>query len=177
MISSQVPHHPAYGFDSAALRPCSQAAQVFLAAIAAGALHAAVPISLGHQARREEALSWDAESSRPPPHLRRLGPRIFPLDRVYPRAILGCMKTTLQRWGNSQGVRLPKSIVESLGIAVGAAVIVEISEDRSQITITPMTESRPIRGRHRIEDLIAASAPQAFGVEDHWGRVAGKEVW
>jgi antitoxin MazE len=87
------------------------------------------------------------------------------------------MKTTLQRWGNSQGVRLPKSIVESLGIAVGAAVIVEISEDRSQITITPMTESRPIRGRHRIEDLIAASAPQAFGVEDHWGRVAGKEVW
>jgi antitoxin MazE len=87
------------------------------------------------------------------------------------------MRTTLQRWGNSQGVRLPKSIVESLGIAVGSSVIVEISGDSSQITITPMAVSRPIRGRHRIEDLIAASSPKAFGGEDNWGKVVGKEVW
>ena len=87
------------------------------------------------------------------------------------------MKTTLQRWGNSQGVRIPKSIVESLGIAVGAPVIVEISGDRSQITITPTTESRPIRRRHRIEDLIAESSPKAFDGEYNWGKAVGKEVW
>jgi antitoxin MazE len=87
------------------------------------------------------------------------------------------MKTTLQRWGNSQGVRLPKSIVESLGIAVGASVMVEISRDSSQITITPMSASRPIRGRHRIEDLIAASSPKAFDSKTNWGKVVGKEVW
>ena len=87
------------------------------------------------------------------------------------------MKTTLQRWGNSQGVRLPKSIVESLGIAVGASVIVEISKDSSQVTITPTTVSRSVRGRHRIEDLIAKSSPTAFDGASNWGKAVGKEAW
>lgn len=99
------------------------------------------------------------------------------LDLVYPRAILGFMKTTLQRWGNSQGVRLPKSIVESLGIEVGASVIVEISKDSSQITITPTAVPRPVRGRYRIENLIAESSPQAFDRGYDWGKAAGKEAW
>ncbi len=87
------------------------------------------------------------------------------------------MRTTLQRWGNSQGVRLPKSIIESLGITVGTPVIVEVSGDQSQITIKPARESRPVRGRHRIEDLIAESSPDAFCGEHDWGVVQGKEVW
>jgi len=87
------------------------------------------------------------------------------------------MKTTLQRWGNSQGVRLPKSMVESLGIAVGASVIVEISKDSSQITITPTTVSHSVRGRHRIEDLIAKSSPKAFDGAYNWGKAVGKETW
>ena len=87
------------------------------------------------------------------------------------------MRTTLQRWGNSQGVRLPKSIIESMGMNVGAPVIVEVSGDGSRITITPATESRPVRGRHRIEDLIAESAPNAFSGEHDWGKAHGKEIW
>jgi antitoxin MazE len=87
------------------------------------------------------------------------------------------MRTTLQRWGNSQGVRLPKSIIESLGMTVGAPVIVEVSGDHSQITITPVMESRPVRGRHRIEDLVAESSPNAFAGEHDWGGAHGKEVW
>jgi len=87
------------------------------------------------------------------------------------------MKTTLQRWGNSQGIRLPKSIIESLGMTVGAPVIVEVSGDHSQITIKPVTESRPTRGRHRIEDLIAKSSPNAFAGEHNWGGAKGKEAW
>jgi len=87
------------------------------------------------------------------------------------------MRTTLQRWGNSQGVRLPKSIVESLGISVGAPVIVEVSGDHSQITITPATEFRAVRGRYRIEELIAESAPNAFAGEHGWGKALGREVW
>jgi len=87
------------------------------------------------------------------------------------------MKTTLQRWGNSQGVRLPKSIIQSLGITVGSTVIVEVSGDQSQITIKPAQECRPVRGRHRIEDLIAESAPDSFGGEHDWGVMQGKEAW
>jgi len=87
------------------------------------------------------------------------------------------MRTTLQRWGNSQGVRLPKSIIDSLEMTVGAAVTVEVSDDRSQITIKPVRESRPVRGRHRIEDLIAESSPDAFCGEHDWGGTQGREVW
>ena len=87
------------------------------------------------------------------------------------------MKTTLQRWGNSQAVRLPKAIVETIGIGIGSSVLVEVSKDKSRITITPTTESRPIRGRHRIEDLISKSSKNAFTGECDWGKAKGKEAW
>lgn len=87
------------------------------------------------------------------------------------------MRTTLQRWGNSQGVRLPKSVVESLGISVGTPVILEVSGDCSRITITPAKECRAIRGRYQIEELIAESAPNAFAGEHEWGKAVGREVW
>ena len=64
-----------------------------------------------------------------------------------------------------------------MGMNIGASVIVEVSGDHSQITITPVLESRPIRGRYRIEDLIADSAPSAFAGEHHWSKAQGKEVW
>lgn len=87
------------------------------------------------------------------------------------------MKTTLQRWGNSQGIRLPKSMIDTLGMTVGTSVTVEVSGDQSQITIKPIKESRPIRGRHRIEDLVAESSPKAFAEDNNWGAPQGKEVW
>lgn len=87
------------------------------------------------------------------------------------------MQTTLQRWGNSQGVRIPKDIVESLGMRIGSELTIELSGDRSQITITPTRDARPVRGRHRIEDIVASSSPDAFDGEYDWGESHGKEVW
>jgi len=68
-------------------------------------------------------------------------------------------------------------MVETLGMSVGAPVVVEVSGDHSQITITPVAESLPVRGRHRIEDLIAESSPRAFAMGPDWGKAEGKEVW
>jgi antitoxin MazE len=87
------------------------------------------------------------------------------------------MKTTLQRWGNSQGVRLPKALVDGLGVKVGAPVKVELSADGSRITITPIEATRAVRGRYRIEDLVAGGDPKAFRGEHDWGRAQGKEAW
>lgn len=87
------------------------------------------------------------------------------------------MNTTLQRWGNSQGVRIPKAIIESLGMEIGSKLTIELTADRSQITITPARDARPVRGRHRIEDLVASSSPGAFKGEYGWGEAQGKEVW
>ena len=96
---------------------------------------------------------------------------------VYPLVYPSIMNTTLQRWGNSQGVRIPKTIVESLGMRIGSELTIELSADRSRITITPTRETRPVRGRHRIEDLVASSSLGAFDGEYDWGEPEGKEVW
>jgi antitoxin MazE len=87
------------------------------------------------------------------------------------------MDTTLQKWGNSQGIRIPKNFVDSLGMEVGCQLTVELAEDRSQIVVKTKQDSRPVRGRHRIEDLLAASSPDAFEGECDWGPPQGKEIW
>ena len=96
---------------------------------------------------------------------------------VEPLVYTGHMKTTLQRWGNSQGVRIPKQIIERIGIAVGNEVKVSLSDDQSTITIAPIRDTRPVRGRHRIEDLIAASQPDSFVGKEVWRDAQGNEVW
>ncbi len=87
------------------------------------------------------------------------------------------MKTTLQRWGNSQGVRIPKQLVERIGVDIGSEVLISLSHDQSTITIAPVQDARPVRGRHRIEDLIAASQPDSFDGREFWTNPQGKEVW
>ncbi len=87
------------------------------------------------------------------------------------------MKTTLQRWGNSQGIRLPKQLVERIGVEIGGEVLIALSEDQSAITIIPVHDSRPVRGRHRIEDLIVASQSGSFDGRECWTNSQGKEAW
>ena len=87
------------------------------------------------------------------------------------------MTTTLQRWGNSQGVRIPKDMVETLGLVIGSDLAIELSEDRYHIAIVPVHDERPVRRRHRIKDLVAASSAGAFKGEFTWGQPQGREVW
>jgi antitoxin MazE len=87
------------------------------------------------------------------------------------------METTLQKWGNSQGVRLPKQMTESLGIQAGAKVELELSADGESLTIRPAKASRAVRGRYRINDLLAASGEDAFAGEIDWGKPEGREAW
>ena len=86
------------------------------------------------------------------------------------------MTTTLQAWGNSQGVRLPKALLASLRLEPGAAVEIELTPKKDAIIVRPAKALSRVRGRHRIEDLVAA-IPRSYktaGVE--WG-TSGREVW
>ncbi len=87
------------------------------------------------------------------------------------------MKTTLQRWGNSQGVRIPKQLVKRMGVDIGSEVSLTLSDDQSSITIARVRDLRPVRGRHCIEDLIAASQPSSFDGREVWTDSQGGEVW
>ena len=86
------------------------------------------------------------------------------------------MITKLQSWGNSQGVRLPKSLLGRLQLETGTSVEVELSPKGDAIILRPVRNAAPIRGRHRIEDLAAAMPAYYATVETPWGSEGG-EVW
>jgi len=82
------------------------------------------------------------------------------------------MVTKIQKWGNSQGLRLSKQMLEDARISVGDDV--EVTTRDGLIMIVPV---RRVRGKHRLEELVAR-VPKGYKKEDlDWGKPAGREVW
>lgn len=86
------------------------------------------------------------------------------------------MTTTLQAWGNSQGVRLPKALLVALDLEAGARVEVELSSKRDAIIVKPAKVPPRVRARHRIEDL-AAAMPKGYKAAEFDWKTSGREVW
>lgn len=82
------------------------------------------------------------------------------------------MLTKIQKWGNSQGLRFTKAILEEANIEVGDEV--EVSVHDGKIVVQP---TQQVRGRYKIESLIA-EMPAEYEVEEvDWGDTVGKEAW
>jgi len=83
--------------------------------------------------------------------------------------------TKVQKWGNSQGVRLSKQLLSEADIDVGDAVDIEVRE--GSVVLTPV---RRVRGGHDLRALVRGiakgEAPYAPKELD-WGAPAGREVW
>ncbi len=86
------------------------------------------------------------------------------------------MITTLQAWGNSQGVRLPKALLAELHLEPGANLEVKLSPKKDAIIVKRASPPSRVRGRHRIEDLAAAMPRNYKKAEFDWG-TNGREVW
>ena len=82
------------------------------------------------------------------------------------------MLTKVQKWGNSQGIRFPLQLLREANIAVGDDVEVAVLEGR--IVVTP---SDRIRGRYRLEDLVARIPENYEAVEEAWGAALSREAW
>ena len=85
------------------------------------------------------------------------------------------MTTTLQAWGNSQGLRLPKAIITALNLQSGSKLEIELTPKKDAIIIKAAGPAG-IRGRHRIEDL-AAAMPKNYSTADFVWKIQGREVW
>ncbi|NCO41777.1 MAG: transcriptional regulator/antitoxin, MazE [Armatimonadetes bacterium CG2_30_66_41] len=82
------------------------------------------------------------------------------------------MLTKVQKWGTSQGLRLPKAILDDARLKVGDEV--DVSVQGKQIVIGP---TKRIRGRYRLSELLARM-PKGHRVEEvDWGPPVGKEEW
>jgi antitoxin MazE len=82
------------------------------------------------------------------------------------------MVTRIQKWGNSQGLRLPKQVLEDARIAVGDDV--DVTARDGMIVIAP---ARRIRGKLSLEELVSRIPENYESEEVNWGKPAGKEAW
>ena len=82
------------------------------------------------------------------------------------------MITRVQKWGNSQGLRLSKEVLADVRIDVGDAVDVTVHD--GSLVITP---ARRVRGGIDLEQLVARIPKGYKSQELDWGPPAGREVW
>ena len=80
--------------------------------------------------------------------------------------------TRIQKWGNSQGVRVPSKLMKAARIEVGDEV--DVTVDGERLILEP---SRRIRGKYRLEDLVARLPEDYQPEEVDWGPPVGREVW
>jgi antitoxin MazE len=82
------------------------------------------------------------------------------------------MITKVQKWGNSQGLRLSKELLSNVDLSVGDAV--EVAARDGVLVITP---ARRVRGGHDLRQLVK-DIPADYKVEElSWGPPTGREVW
>ena len=78
------------------------------------------------------------------------------------------MQITASRWGNSLGVRIPKDIVDQVGLSPGDSVDVTAQGDQIIISLR--------RPRYRLEDLLTGVAPEAMQEAFDGGSDAGRGI-
>lgn len=92
------------------------------------------------------------------------------------------MEATLKKWGNSQGIILPKSICEYLGIAVGDRL--EVQEKSGEVTLRPASKRFSRSQKLSAAELFSGwkgsyEVPEdlpSIGNEIDWGSSVGGEL-
>ena len=82
------------------------------------------------------------------------------------------MVTKIQRWGNSQGLRLAKQVLEDACISVGDDV--DVTARDGMIVIAPV---RRVRGKQSLQELVSRIPSNYKTREIDWGEPVGREVW
>jgi antitoxin MazE len=82
------------------------------------------------------------------------------------------MRTKIQKWGNSQGVRLSKELLSNIEIEIGDPV--EIAVQKGTLILKPL---RRIRGGHNLRALVQRIPDDYKAEEVDWGIPVGGEAW
>lgn len=80
------------------------------------------------------------------------------------------MQTTIQKWGNSQGIRIPKAFLDALGMKEND--LVELNRVDDNIVITKAKEKKELT----LEDIFKDYTEEWAAEEFEWGSPVGKEV-
>lgn len=80
------------------------------------------------------------------------------------------MQVQIKNWGNSQGIRLPKELLTSAGIAVDDTLNVSVSNGTIVL-------SKPFRHKTLEERATEFGGQLNLDGEYDWGEPVGREVW
>lgn len=81
------------------------------------------------------------------------------------------MQATIQKWGNSQGIRIPKAFLDALGMMEND--LVELNRVDDNIVITKVKEKKELT----LEDIFKDFNGEYEAEKFDWGSPVGKEVW
>ena len=81
------------------------------------------------------------------------------------------MQATIQKWGNSQGIRIPKAFLEALGMMEND--LVELSRVDDNIVIKKVKKETELT----LDDIFEGYEGEVAAEEYDWGSPVGKEVW
>jgi antitoxin MazE len=76
--------------------------------------------------------------------------------------------TTIQRWGNSLAVRIPKAFATQAAIEEDTEVVLSLEENRIVVT--------PAKREWNLDKLLRDITPANVHREIEWGERAGKEI-
>ena len=82
------------------------------------------------------------------------------------------MLSRIQKWGNSQGLRFPKPLLEEAQINVGAQVNVTVQDGKIIIETV-----KRLRKAYDLKELVSKIPKDYRAEEADWGRPVGKEEW
>jgi len=82
------------------------------------------------------------------------------------------MLTKVKKWGNSQGLRFPKTILEEAQIGVGDEVNVTVQDGK--IIVETVNK---LRNTYDLKELVSKIPKDYRAEEIDWGRPVGKEEW
>jgi antitoxin MazE len=80
------------------------------------------------------------------------------------------MKATIQKWGNSLALRIPKTVAEELGLEQRS--LVELSMTKGTLVLRPAKRVRPA-----LADLLERITAANIHAEADLGPPQGRESW
>ncbi len=80
------------------------------------------------------------------------------------------MQTSIQKWGNSLGVRLPKQLAEKQSLKAGTKVLV--TETKTGVSIE-VVQHKTVS----LTELVKKISPTNLHNEMDWGDMVGNESW
>jgi antitoxin MazE len=78
------------------------------------------------------------------------------------------MESVVHKWGNSAAVRLPALLLKEVHLSTGA--LIEITAENGRIVIAP------VRGKYKLEDLLAGVTEENRHEEADFGPPVGHEA-